>query len=498
MKSFHDVSIKRKLVLILFTIVVFALLLQSITLVYNHISVLRDNIVRNLSVLASAIGSTNRAAILFDDEKRGKRILSSLSEENQIIFAAIYDSKNNLWVTYTKDKGISFEPPTLETNGQLITESGIEIVQNILLEGEVIGKIYLKASTSELNSQIQKYLNLVIGIFLLILLISIPLSMFLQKFISEPILALATTADNVSNLKDYSLRAYYKGNDELGVLYAGFNEMLTQIQNRNEKLEQYGAKLEDLVKERTIELEAAQKELMNKERLAVIGTLSAMVSHEIRNPLGTMRNTIFGIRQLMSENKYTIEPELERIERNIIRCDNIIEELLSFARAPGGDFEPTRIDDWLNELIDEQRIPEYIFVQRNLVSDIIVNIDRESFRRAVINIILNAVQAMTARKENLLKGLVKNKNSKLIVESRIAENRIEICVSDDGEGIPQESLEKIFEPLYSTKSFGVGLGLPIVKGIMEQHSGGIEVENLVDMGTRFTLWLPLKGTKFKS
>ncbi len=83
------------------------------------------------------------------------------------------------------------------------------------------------------------------------------------------------------------------------------------------------------------------------------------------------------------------------------------------------------------------------------------------------------------------------------MESRIAENRIEICISDNGEGIPQESLEKIFEPLYSTKSFGVGLGLPIVKGIMEQHSGGIEVENLVDMGTCFTLWLPLKGTKFK-
>ncbi len=122
MKSFHEVSIKRKLVLILFTIVVFALLLQSIILVYNHISVLRDNIVRNLSVLASAIGSTNRAAILFDDEKRGERILSSLSEENQIIFAAIYDSKNNLWVTYTKDKGISFEPPTLEKNGTLITD----------------------------------------------------------------------------------------------------------------------------------------------------------------------------------------------------------------------------------------------------------------------------------------------------------------------------------------------------------------------------------------
>ncbi len=82
------------------------------------------------------------------------------------------------------------------------------------------------------------------------------------------------------------------------------------------------------------------------------------------------------------------------------------------------------------------------------------------------------------------------------MESRVHQNRVEVVIADNGEGIPQADLEKIYEPLYSTKSFGVGLGLPIVKGIMEQHLGGIDIDSQVGIGTKVTLWLPAKkGSK---
>ncbi len=81
---------------------------------------------------------------------------------------------------------------------------------------------------------------------------------------------------------------------------------------------------------------------------------------------------------------------------------------------------------------------------------------------------------------------------RLTVESRVHQNRVEVVIADNGEGIPQADLEKIYEPLYSTKSFGVGLGLPIVKGIMEQHLGGIDIDSQVGIGTKVTLWLPAK------
>ena len=221
-----------------------------------------------------------------------------------------------------------------------------------------------------------------------------------------------------------------------------------------------------------------------------MGTLSAMVSHEIRNPLGTIRNTVFNIKQLITKNNYAVEPELERIERNVVRCDHIIEELLDFTRLQEKNFEPVKLDSWLNELIDEQSIPDAMIVTTNLDSQAVVQIDNESFRRAVINVAQNGIQAMTKVKPGKKVEPSEHKDMRLTIESRIHQNRVEVVISDTGEGIPQADLDKIYEPLYSTKSFGVGLGLPIVKGIMEQHLGGIEIDSQVGIGTKVTLWLP--------
>ena len=492
MKYFSGLSIKSKLVLLLVALVTFTMLLQGSILVYNDIKNLKTNIVENLSVLASAIGSMSRAAILFEDVRTGERTLSSLEDEKQIDLAVIYKPDGQIFVTYSRNKAAKFGPPPFDHEGQVITKRGIEIIKNIVLEDEILGKIYIKANLSEMESKIENHLVLVVGIFSIILLISIPLSVLLQRFISEPILSLAQTAQKVSKLTDYSLRANYEGKDELGVLYSGFNEMLSQIQSRDQTLEQYRSNLEELVNERTRELEAAQKELVSKEKLAIMGTLSAMVSHEIRNPLGTIRNTIFNIKQLISKNNYALEPELDRIERNVVRCDHIIEELLDFTRLQEKNFEPVKFDSWLSELVDEQSVPEAMTVTTNLNSQRIVYIDKESFRRAVINIIQNGIQAMTKVKPGKGSEELSQKSMRLTVESRVYQDTVEVTITDSGEGIPQANLGKIYEPLYSTKSFGVGLGLPIVKGIMEQHLGGIDIDSQVGIGTKVTLWLPTK------
>jgi signal transduction histidine kinase len=443
-------------------------------------------------VLASAIGSMSRAAIIFEDARTGRRILSTLENERQIDLAIIYKPDNQIFVSYSRNKDSKFGPPPFDHEGEVITKKGIEIIKNIVLEDEVLGKIYIKANLDDMESKIESQLVLVVGIFSIILLISIPISILLQRFISEPILSLAKTTQKVSKLTDYTLRATYKGEDELGVLYAGFNEMLTQIQSRDETLAQYRSNLEELVAARTRELEAAQKELVSKEKLAVMGTLSAMVSHEIRNPLGTIRNTIYNIKQLISKKNYTVEPELDRIERNVIRCDHIIEELLDFTRLQEKNFETVNIDSWLAELIDEQSIPETMTVTRNLNSQVVISVDNESFRRAIINVVQNGIQAMTKVKPGVKSEQSEQKDMRLTIESRLHQDRVEVVITDSGEGIAQADLEKIYEPLYSTKSFGVGLGLPIVKGIMEQHIGGIEIDSQVGIGTKVTLWLPAK------
>ena len=481
--------------MLLVALVTITMLLQGSILVYNDIKNLKNNIVENLSVLASAIGSMSRAAILFEDARTGKRILSSLEGEKQIDSAVIYKTDGQVFVTYSRNNTTTFGLLPFDHEGQVITKQGIEIIKNIVLEDEILGKIYIKANLNEMQAKVDNHLVLVVGIFLIILLVSIPISVMLQRFISEPILSLAQTAQKVSKLTDYSLRATYEGKDELGVLYSGFNEMLSQIQSRDQTLEEYRSNLEELVNERTRELEAAQKELVSKEKLAVMGTLSAMVSHEIRNPLGTIRNTVFNIKHLVSKNNYELGPELDRIERNVVRCDHIIEELLDFTRLQERSFEPVDIDPWLNELIDEQTVPEELDMTISLKAQVVAEIDTESFRRAVINVIQNGIQAMTKTKTGKKSEQPSQKEMKLTVESRVHEGRVELSIADTGEGIPQENLNKIYEPLFSTKSFGVGLGLPIVKGIMEQHLGGIDIDSQVGIGTKVTLWLPVKRGK---
>ena len=144
MRHFSDFSIKRKLVLLLVALVTFTLLLQGSILVYSDIKNLKKNIVENLSVLASAIGSMSRAAILFEDARTGRRILSSLGNERQIDLAVIYKADGQIFVTYSRNEDSKFGPLPFQGEGQVITKQGIEIIKNIALEDEVLGKIYKK------------------------------------------------------------------------------------------------------------------------------------------------------------------------------------------------------------------------------------------------------------------------------------------------------------------------------------------------------------------
>ncbi|MCH8161972.1 MAG: hypothetical protein IIB88_08770, partial [Chloroflexi bacterium] len=147
----------------------------------------------------------------------------------------------------------------------------------------------------------------------------------------------------------------------------------------------------------------------------------------------------------------------------------------------------TLIDDWLAELLNEQAVPEGVRIIRDFAAPgVSVALDRERLRRAVINLYDNACQAMTGEG---VKGVAVAKRE-LTIRTGLKDDRIEICFKDSGPGIPDDVLPKIFEPLFSTKGFGVGLGLPAVKQIMEQHGGGIDIDSVPGQGARVRLWLP--------
>jgi len=233
-------------------------------------------------------------------------------------------------------------------------------------------------------------------------------------------------------------------------------------------------------------LRAAQEELLRRERLATLGQLTATVSHELRNPLGVIRTSAFILRDGLKEEMPRARRALERVERSVMRCDRIIDELLDFTRMADLEPEPTALDDWLAGVLEEQTLPTGIGLRQELrLPGLTVALDRDRFRRAVINVFDNACQAMRGEGE----AEKKPAERVLTVRTRERAGRIEVVFKDRGPGIPPDVYERIFEPLYSTKGFGVGLGLPVVKQIMEQHGGGIEIETEEGRGTAVCLWL---------
>jgi PAS domain S-box-containing protein len=235
------------------------------------------------------------------------------------------------------------------------------------------------------------------------------------------------------------------------------------------------------------EMKRVQAELMRQERLSALGRLTATVAHEIRNPLGTVRTCVFTIGDAIERDELEqIERALQLAERNILRCDAIITELLDFTRDRALRRSPTDIDAWLNgvldEMLDQGTIPESIICTRELNANAEVSADTEYLRRAVINVVNNAVDAMQEDGES---------ENRLTISTHIIDEKLEIRVRDTGCGIPDEVMDKLFEPLFSTKSFGVGLGLSIVKNIIEQHGGGIEISSQANEGATVALWLPI-------
>jgi len=221
--------------------------------------------------------------------------------------------------------------------------------------------------------------------------------------------------------------------------------------------------------------------------LATLGNLTATVSHELRNPLGSMRPSLYVIETITRDSQNEkLQSATQRLQRSIDRCDRIIDELLDFTRITEMSLQTVVLNDWLAEVIQEQSLLNGIeLVYQPHKDNIQVDIDPDRLRRAIINVFENACHAML-RDDSTTEVI---DNAKLSIHTQITNQRINISFSDSGSGIPEDVMEKIFEPLFSTKGFGVGLGMPTVQQIMKQHKGGIDI-NTSTAGTTVTLWLP--------
>jgi signal transduction histidine kinase len=259
-----------------------------------------------------------------------------------------------------------------------------------------------------------------------------------------------------------------------------------------EELENYRTQLEYLVKERTEELEKTHERLLQQEKLATVGQLTATVGHELRNPLGTMRSSLYILQKVADTGQSSTARAIERLNRSVRRCDHIVDELLDFTRTKPLELRPVIVDAWVEEVLNEVPLPDNITVHKALgLADFSLKIDPDRLSRALINAIENGYQAM-AEEDNQTPD---SKTACLSIATSLTGQRVNITVSDTGPGIPDDVMERIFEPLFSTKNAGIGLGMPTMKQIMEQHHGGVEISTRPGKGTDVTLWLPRPDQK---
>ena len=243
-------------------------------------------------------------------------------------------------------------------------------------------------------------------------------------------------------------------------------------------------------------LTQAQEDIVQKGKMAQLGNLVATVAHELRNPLGGVRTTTFLLRRKLKDSPVDVEAQLERIELGVSRCDNIISQLLDFSRSQPLLTEERDVNVWLTELLREEsaKLNEHITIRCVLSEQkLSAELDPERLRRGVINLLTNAADAMVGKSGTNLVG--PDHKPEISVTLLKTDRGVEIEVRDNGPGIAPEVLSRISEPLFTTKSFGTGLGLAAVRKVAEMHLGGLEISSEFGQGACFTIWFPAKKEK---
>ena len=256
------------------------------------------------------------------------------------------------------------------------------------------------------------------------------------------------------------------------------------IQNASmyQELKVFSHQMEEKIQKTSADLRKTEAQLIRSEKLAALGQLAAGIAHEIRNPLTSINILIHSMTETLPPETAHRE-DLKVIEEEIQRINEIVEQFLRFAKPAPPLFKQTEIIavfDEILQLLKPQLERQKIAVNRDFNALPSITLDREQMKQVVLNLLINAVQAMP-------------EGGRIDLGARVLEDNrwMKLSIQDSGIGISPEDLKKLFDPFFSTKEVGIGLGLSIAHRIIDQHHGKIEVESHPGEGTTFHLWLPL-------
>jgi two-component system NtrC family sensor kinase len=330
---------------------------------------------------------------------------------------------------------------------------------------------------------------------LAVLLVGLCAAAFTRRFVTTPLTRLSEATRQVAEMK-LDRPITLTSSEELEALAASFNEMRRRLALAMEELNELTRGLEEKVDERTEQLKVAQQKLMQADRLASLGQLSASVAHEINNPLSGVLNLSMLMQRILKDDGVPKGREaefrryLEQVVAETARTGRIVSDLLAFSRRGS----PVRTETDLNAIVGRtlslvSHKLKLMNVQVECALDAALphaEADSSQLQQVVMNLVLNAGEA--TRKKGAGHVRVSTRATPL-------KKDVVLEVRDDGEGMPPELKDRIFEPFFTTKDEGkgVGLGLAVVYGIVQAHGGDIEVESAPGEGTLFRVTIPVRG-----
>ena len=435
-------------------------------------------------LIAKNIAYLNLPAFIQWDEEGVRENIEEQIDEN-LIYVVLYGRYNNFFVgtSFIEDykeiylysdlgwevdkKSYLFERKKFEDKKSAQILRILEIEVPIFVRGSPKrwGSIKIGLSLEEMRAEILKTRLMLIFIGCGGLLIGVFGAILLTRRITGPLKKLVEATVKISK-EDFSQKIDITSQDEIGNLAQSFNDMSRKLLLARERME------------------VASNKLIQAEKLASIGRISAGIAHEIRNALTSVK---LNIQKLVQSDRLdeTEKEHLSISQEGIGQMEKFVKELLDFTRVSELNLDRFSIEQILDEsiktLADTLELKKVVLEKSYEEGLPQVLVDADKLKQVFLNILRNAYEAVEEKgKINIFLSLLKEQEG----------SKIRVFISDNGSGIPEENRETVFEPFYTTKASGIGLGLPIARKIIEQHRGTIRVKENAAQGTSFEILIP--------